>query len=78
MLIRQYQRETGEDWVEPTTQEVVNSWEYRWVGDEDTGIQGPYDGETMEGWKRAGYFGDRTMYRRAGTEDPWSPNVDFV
>jgi len=78
MLIRQYQRETGEDWVEPPDHQATKSWEYKWIGNEESGILGPYDGPTMESWDEAGYFGDRTLFRKAGTEDPWSPKVDFV
>jgi len=78
MLIRQYRRETGDDWEEPQNHEETDSWEYKWVGDEESGILGPYDGATMEGWKSAGYFGDRTLFRKAGTEDQWSPSADFV
>lgn len=58
MLIRQYRREAGEDWVEPPKAEgvevmvdrtkPVRMWEYRWTdGRDEAAKQGPYDGATM-------------------------------
>lgn len=85
MLIRQYQRETGEPWVEPPAAEVedgpdgVKMWEYRWIdGRDGAAKQGPYDGPTMETWQSAGYFGEGVEFRREGSDGPWSRVVDFV
>ena len=85
MLIRQYQRETGEDWQEPTNGEDdgdksgQNSWEYRWSDARDGGeIHGPYDGEAMLQWSEAGYFGEGVEFRRVGSQEEWSRLVDFV
>lgn len=89
MLIRQYRRESGEEWVEPPAEEVVEEsidgsrpvkmWEYRWTDGRDGGAkQGPYDGATMVGWQGAGYFGEGVEFRRVGDEGAWSRVVDFV
>jgi CD2 antigen cytoplasmic tail-binding protein 2 len=84
MLIRKYKRETGEDWVEPSVEEVIDKgltkmWEYRWIdGRDGVAKQGPYDGPTMAAWQDAGYFGEGVEYRKAGDEGPWSRVVDFV
>lgn len=84
MLIRQYRRETGDDWVEPPPEEVevekgVKMWEYRWIDGRDGGVkQGPYDGHTMVAWQDAGYFGEGVEFRRDGNEGGWSRVVDFV
>ena len=88
LLMRQYRRETGEDWVEPPMEEVEDTsgtlatkqWEYRWSDARDGGqTHGPYDGSTMESWNDAGYFGEGVEFRRTDGEEPtWSRNVDFV
>jgi CD2 antigen cytoplasmic tail-binding protein 2 len=72
LLVREYRRETGEDWVEPeagkadrdqegegqeTAVKPGTMWEFRWVDGRDGGAsQGPYDGATMKAWQDAGYF----------------------
>jgi CD2 antigen cytoplasmic tail-binding protein 2 len=89
ILIRQYQRETGEPWTEPAPEEIedeaidgvrpVKMWEYRWTdGRDGAAKQGPYDGQTMVAWRDAGYFGEGVEFRRAGEEWGWSRVVDFV
>ena len=88
LLMRQYRRETGEDWVDTPKEEVedtsgtltVKQWEYRWSDARDGGeTHGPYDGSTMESWNDAGYFGEGVEFRRTdGEERIWSRNVDFV
>jgi CD2 antigen cytoplasmic tail-binding protein 2 len=89
MLIRQYRRESGEDWVEPPTPETetgpdgsrpVKMWEYKWIDGRDGDTkQGPFDGATMVAWQDAGYFGEGVEFRKAGDDDgPWSRIVDFV
>jgi CD2 antigen cytoplasmic tail-binding protein 2 len=88
MLIRQYRRETGEDWVEMPVDNVIDDWhdgtrpikmwEYRWTDGRDNSEQGPYDGATMIAWQNAGYFGDGVEFRRAGEEGTWSRLADFV
>ena len=89
MLIRQYRRETGEDWVEPQVvaneeegpdgSRPVKMWEYRWTdGRDGAAKQGPYDGATMVAWQDAGYFGEGVEFRRDGQQGPWERVVDFV
>jgi len=89
MLIRQYRRETGEDWVEPPVEEIaeeavdgerpVKMWEYRWTdGRDGAAKQGPFDGATMVAWQDAGYFGEGVEFKRVGEEGGWSRVVDFV
>ncbi len=85
MLIRQYQRESGEEWVEPRRDEILEEgvrptkmWEYRWVdGRDGADKQGPYDGATMTAWQDAGYFGEGVEFRREG-EREWNRAVDFM
>ncbi|PNS17585.1 LIN1-like protein [Sphaceloma murrayae] len=84
LLIRQYKRETGEDWVEPA-EAIGNNlslasqqWEYRWSDARDGGdSHGPYDGPTMQAWTQAGYFGEAVEFRRIG-DATWNATVDFV
>ena len=87
VLMRQYKRETGEDWVQPEqvvgdgpagTEEQAKMWEYRWSDARDGGeSHGPYDGPTMQAWNEAGYFGEGVEFRSIGQE-AWSRAVDFV
>ncbi|MCJ1397940.1 hypothetical protein MMC11_001136 [Xylographa trunciseda] len=88
LLIRLWQRETEESWIEPprelsedfgNTQES-KQWEYRWSDARD-GVEahGPYEGTMMESWNDAGYFGEGVEFRPAGEQDSaWSRSVDFV
>lgn len=87
VLMRQYSRETGEDWVDAPRDEdgdegadgtrEVKRWEYRWSDGRDGGrINGPYDGSMMVAWNDAGYFGEGVEFREAGREY-WSQNVEF-
>ena len=87
LLIRQYQRETGEVWAEPGNNEehesainaVNKNWEYRWFDARDGGqIHGPYDGPIMQQWKDAGYFGDGVEFREKDANEAWSRFVNFV
>ena len=88
LLMRQYSRETGENWVDAPradAEEVgvdagreAKKWEYRWSDGRDGGqINGPYDGSMMVAWNDAGYFGEGVEFREAGWEG-WRQNVDFV
>ncbi|KAL9018611.1 MAG: hypothetical protein Q9185_004073 [Variospora sp. 1 TL-2023] len=89
MLIRQYSRDTGEDWVdtapEPTDADEADDlrekkqWEYRWMDGRDGGqVNGPYDGTMMVSWNDAGYFGEGVEFRRADTASEWSRAADFT
>ncbi|MCJ1284269.1 hypothetical protein MMC26_003600 [Xylographa opegraphella] len=87
-LIRQWQRETEEPWIEPPKQlsedfgdtREVKNWEYRWSDARDGGeAHGPYEGTMMESWNNAGYFGEGVEFRPVGDQDEaWSRSVDFV
>ncbi|KAI8634087.1 hypothetical protein F5Y19DRAFT_198925 [Xylariaceae sp. FL1651] len=84
LLIREYVRETDEDWVEPEPQPSMDSneatarmWEYRWTdGRDGSDKQGPFDGKMMKAWQDAGYFGEGVEFRELGDES-WSRAVDF-
>ena len=87
LLLRQYKRETGDEWALPTTPLAADGgaedgegdaamWEYRWSDSRDSGEQhGPYDGPTMKAWDDAGYFGEGVEFRRVGTS-AWDRVLD--
>ena len=87
LLLRQYERETGEDWkatspVNTASAEQTGNaaqsemWEYRWSDKRDgEESHGPYDGPTMKAWNEAGYFGEGVEYKRIG-ETEWSRLLD--
>jgi CD2 antigen cytoplasmic tail-binding protein 2 len=81
LLLRQYKRETGEDWKAPAPANAANDaqgemWEYRWSDKRDGGENhGPYDGPTMKAWNEAGYFGEGVEYKKVG-ESEWSRLLD--
>ncbi|KAI0428993.1 hypothetical protein F5Y09DRAFT_311445 [Xylaria sp. FL1042] len=85
-LIREFVRETDEEWVEPVREQAAREsngaakmWEYRWTdgrGDGDA-KQGPFDGNMMKAWQDAGYFGEGVEFREVG-EERWSRAADFV
>lgn len=90
MLVREWRRETGEEWVEPQRQgdgvekdvgedavKPGTMWEFRWADGRDGSVkQGPYDGSTMKAWQDAGYFTEGAVEFRA-VEDgrEWSTSV---
>ncbi|RGP66836.1 lin1 family [Fusarium longipes] len=86
LLVREYRKETGEDWVEPAKQDDEEQratvkpgtmWEFRWAdGRDGDSKQGPYDGATMKAWKDAGYFPDGAVEFRAVEEGHWTAHVD--
>ncbi|UNI20061.1 hypothetical protein JDV02_006187 [Purpureocillium takamizusanense] len=91
MLVREYRRETGEDWVEPEPRENREGgddeasgddfeWEFRWTDGRDGGdTQGPFDSAMMKAWQDAGYFGEGVEFRRAGDGGSgWSQAVSFT
>ncbi|KAK3315182.1 hypothetical protein B0H66DRAFT_564695 [Apodospora peruviana] len=86
-LIREYGKQTGEDWLEPPAHEegepesagAAKTWEFRWVdGRDDAAKQGPFDGPTMKAWQDAGYFGEGVEFRPAGVESGWTTTATFV
>jgi CD2 antigen cytoplasmic tail-binding protein 2 len=87
LLVRQYRRETGEEWVDPPARGVEETntdsgpktWEYRWSDARDGGeTHGPYEGSMMVQWNEAGYFGDGVEFKRADDPGEWSRVVDFL
>lgn len=83
LLVRQYKKETGEEWTEPsaTSNDADSSstkmWEYRWSDARDGGeTHGPYDAATMVAWNDAGYFGEGVEFRQQNGTDGWSRVVD--
>jgi CD2 antigen cytoplasmic tail-binding protein 2 len=88
LLVRQYKRETGEEWVDTKRSNEGSSsnagdektmWEYRWSDARDGGEKhGPYEATMMESWSTAGYFGDGVEFRRAGDTGAWSRQVNFL
>ena len=71
LLMRQYRRETGEDWQGPV---VEKHFEFRWEPDGEA--HGPYDRQAMMAWTDAGYFNEAVEFRIVGTHD-WQPEVSF-
>lgn len=85
LLVREYRRESGEDWVEPqqpeedagtTAVQATGDWNFKWIGG-DGAVQGPFDGPTMKAWQDAGYFKQGVEVRRAHDEGPWLTSVIF-
>lgn len=86
LLVREYRKQSGEEWVEPRREESEESsapapgaqWEFRWVDGRDDGrTQGPFDGPTMSAWQDAGYFGEGVEFRVVDGGD-WSSSATFV
>lgn len=83
MLIREWRKETGEDWVEPSQSSggAANGdrkWEFRWTDGRDGGqVQGPYDGPTMKAWQDAGYFGEGIEFRSSEPGAEWTRAATF-
>ena len=78
ILLRQYKRETGEDWKRPAAPAPTGDemWQYRWSDARDGGeAHGPYDGSTMKAWSEAGYFGEGVEFQRIG-DGEWSRRLD--
>ena len=85
LLMRQYRKETGEDWQPPAEAAAARAderdrasseWEYRWSDARDGGeAHGPYDAPTMKAWNEAGYFGEGVEFREVGGTE-WSRLLD--
>ncbi|EXJ93350.1 hypothetical protein A1O1_01742 [Capronia coronata CBS 617.96] len=86
-LMRQYQKETGEEWIDPPKpnedephedNSAEQMWEYRWTDARDGGgVNGPYSGDTMKQWNDAGYFGEGVEFRRKDGGD-WTRVAEFA
>jgi CD2 antigen cytoplasmic tail-binding protein 2 len=74
-IMRQYKRETGEDWKNPDPETV--QWEFHWLNAPEDDINGPYDQATMQAWDANGQFAAGAEFRRVG-ETEWSRLLDFV
>ncbi|PHH65163.1 hypothetical protein CDD81_3294 [Ophiocordyceps australis] len=84
VLVREFRRETGEDWVEAKKASRQSSpsqdsmWEFRWTDGRDGGtVQGPYEAATMKAWDEAGYFGQGVEFRPADGSSAWSAAALF-
>ncbi|KNG48368.1 lin1 family protein [Stemphylium lycopersici] len=73
-IMRQYKRETGEDWKNPRPETV--QWEFHWLNAPEGDINGPYDQATMQAWEASGQFAAGAEFRRVG-ETEWSRLLDF-
>ncbi|KAF1838980.1 hypothetical protein BDW02DRAFT_564310 [Decorospora gaudefroyi] len=73
-IMRQYKRETGEDWKNPKP--ATEQWEFRWLSASEDDINGPYDQATMQAWETSGQFAAGAEFRRVG-EGEWSRLLDF-
>jgi CD2 antigen cytoplasmic tail-binding protein 2 len=74
MLMRQFKRETGEDWKNPRPENV--QWEFHWLNAPEGDINGPYDQATMQAWEQADQFAAGAEFRRVGAV-AWSRLLDF-
>lgn len=80
LLVREYVRQTGEEWAEPKSGgEGGAMWEFRWTDGRDGGAtQGPFDGSTMKAWEDAGYFGRGVEFRHADSGAEWASTASFA
>ena len=86
LLLRQYRRETGEEWTEPDASQTrandeteTKLWEYRWSDARDgREIHGPYEESMMRQWNEAGYFGEGVEFRRTPDGAEWTRVAEFV
>lgn len=87
-LIRQYRRESGEDWVDPKPSDMqdgdedgirsAKTWEYRWTdGRDDDSVYGPYGSAEMAGWNQHGFFGEGVEFRWVDGVEGWTRVADF-
>jgi CD2 antigen cytoplasmic tail-binding protein 2 len=84
LLMRQYRREKGEDWVDDAGSDAGASsipsskqWEYRWAdGRDGEERHGPYDAQTMTAWNDAGYFGEGVEFCVVGANE-WTQLAEF-
>lgn len=86
-LIRQYRRESGEDWVDPKPSDNSDGnsearqpkmWEYRWADrEDDSDVYGPYGSAEMAGWNQHGFFGEGAEFRWVDGLEGWTRVADF-
>jgi len=73
-IMRQYKRETGEEWKNPHPETV--QWEFHWLNAPEEDVNGPYDQATMQAWEASGQFAAGAEFRRVGETD-WLRLLDF-
>ncbi|PVI07550.1 hypothetical protein DM02DRAFT_283354 [Periconia macrospinosa] len=73
-IMRQYKRETGEDWKHPNPPKV--EYEFHWLTAPEDDVNGPYDVPTMRAWQASGQFEHGAEFRRVG-EVEWSRVLDL-
>lgn len=74
-LMRQFKRETGEDWKHPNPPPDP-MWEFHWLTAPESDVNGPYDAATMRAWEAAGQFAAGAEFRRVG-EGEWNTELDL-
>ncbi|CUS08965.1 unnamed protein product [Tuber aestivum] len=79
-LIRQYRRETGDDWAVSKTLVTEDTarkqWEFRWTDGRDGGNpHGPYPKSAMANWNQHGFFDQGVEFREVGGN--WTLVADF-
>jgi CD2 antigen cytoplasmic tail-binding protein 2 len=86
-LMRQYRRETGEDWVDPKpvkeSPSDINAdtrkWEYRWTDARDDGsTYGPFGSAEMKSWNEHGFFGEGVEFRLVDGMEGWTRAPGFA
>ena len=86
-LVRQYKRESGDDWVDPKPAEWevddavadMRQWEYRWTdGRDDGSTYGPYGNAEMKNWNEHGFFGEGVEFKLLGGIEGWTRAPGFV
>ncbi|KAI5852367.1 hypothetical protein BZA05DRAFT_444900 [Tricharina praecox] len=86
-LMRQYKRETGDDWEDPKPAEGeggdvladTRQWEYRWTdGRDDGSTYGPYGNAEMKSWNEHGFFGEGVEFKLVDGIEGWTRAPGFI
>jgi CD2 antigen cytoplasmic tail-binding protein 2 len=76
LLMRQFLKETGENWADTNQTAKPDQWHFRWIDSRDGGaLNGPYDSATIKAWVDAGYFGGNVEFQQVG-DDGWVKTLD--
>jgi CD2 antigen cytoplasmic tail-binding protein 2 len=85
VLMRLYQRETGDSWVDAATanhsddDSTSDEWQFKWTDSRDGGIlHGPYDIPTLRSWSEAGYFANGDVEFRKQGRSTWTRAMEFL
>jgi len=73
-IMRQFQRETGEEWKKAKSAPVL--WEFHWLAATEDDINGPYEQATMQAWEATGQFAAGAAFRQVGATE-WSRVLRF-